>query len=89
MALTNPKAIAFIAALFPQFLDVARPLAPPYAALTLTFMAISLLALSAYAGLAVLARKRLNGWFASGWPQRVSGSVFCAFGLGLLRLTRP
>ena len=89
VALTNPKAIAFIAALFPQFLDVARPLAPQYAALTLTFMAISLLALSAYAGLAVLARKRLNGWFASGWPQRVSGSVFCAFGLGLLRLSRP
>lgn len=89
VALTNPKAIAFIAALFPQFLNVSRPLGPQYAALTLTFMAISLLALSTYAGVAVLARKRLNGWFASGWPQRVSGSVFCAFGLGLLRLSRP
>ncbi|CUA94549.1 LysE family translocator [Thiomonas bhubaneswarensis] len=89
VAVTNPKAIAFIAALFPQFLNVSRPLVPQYVALTLTFMAISLLALSTYAGLAVLARKRLNGWFASGWPQRLSGSVFCAFGLGLLRLSRP
>jgi threonine/homoserine/homoserine lactone efflux protein len=89
VALTNPKAIAFIAALFPQFLNVSHPLVPQYAALTLTFMAISLLALSTYAGLAVLARKRLNGWFASGWPQRVSGTVFCAFGLGMLRLSRP
>lgn len=88
VALTNPKAIAFIAALFPQFLRVNRPLAPQYATLTLTFMAISLLALSTYAGVAVLARKRLSGWFASGWPQRVSGSVFCAFGIGLLRLQR-
>ena len=88
VALSNPKAIVFIAALFPQFLTASRPLGPQYLALTLTFMAISLLALSTYAGLAVLARKRLSIWFASGWPQRVSGSVFCAFGLSLLRLQR-
>jgi threonine/homoserine/homoserine lactone efflux protein len=88
VALTNPKAIVFIAALFPQFISVAKPMAPQYAALTLTFMLISLLALSTYAGLAVLARRRLSVWFASGWPQRLSGSVFCAFGLGLLRLQR-
>ena len=88
VALTNPKAIVFIAALFPQFLSVTKPMAPQYATLTLTFMLISLLALSTYAGLAVLARRRLRTWFASGWPQRVSGSVFCAFGLGLLRLQR-
>ncbi|MDD4887123.1 MAG: LysE family translocator [Thiomonas sp.] len=88
VALTNPKAIVFIAALFPQFLSVTKPMAPQYAALTLTFMLISLLALSTYAGLAVLARRRLSTWFASGWPQRISGSVFCAFGLGLLRLQR-
>jgi len=88
VALTNPKAIVFIAALFPQFISVAKPMAPQYAALTLTFMLISLLALSTYAGIAVLARRRLGAWFASGWPQRISGSVFCAFGLGLLRLQR-
>ena len=88
VALTNPKAIAFIAALFPQFLSLSKPMAPQYAALTATFMAISLLALSTYAGLAVLTRRRLSAWFASGWPQRVSGTVFCAFGVGLLRLHR-
>ncbi|MDY0329588.1 MAG: LysE family translocator [Thiomonas sp.] len=88
VALSNPKAIVFIAALFPQFLTASRPLGPQYLALTLTFMAISLLALSTYAGLAVMARRRLKVWFASGWPQRVSGSVFCAFGLSLLRLQR-
>ena len=88
VALTNPKAIAFIAALFPQFLSATRPMGPQYAVLTATFMAISLLVLSLYAGLAVLTRKRLNTWFASGWPQRVSGTVFCAFGVGLLRLHR-
>lgn len=88
VALTNPKAIAFIAALFPQFLSASRPMGPQYAVLTATFMALSLLVLSLYAGLAVLMRKRLNTWFASGWPQRISGTVFCAFGVGLLRLHR-
>lgn len=88
VALTNPKAIAFIAALFPQFLTLSRPMVPQYVTLTATFMAISLLALSSYAGLAVLARRRLGIWFASGWPQRVSGTVFVGFGVGLLRLHR-
>jgi threonine/homoserine/homoserine lactone efflux protein len=88
VALTNPKAIAFIAALFPQFLSASQPMGPQYAVLTATFMTISLLVLSLYAGLAVLTRRRLNTWFASGWPQRVSGTVFCAFGVGLLRLHR-
>lgn len=88
VALTNPKAIAFIAALFPQFLTLSRPMAPQYIVLTATFMSISLLALSTYAGVAVLARRRLGTWFASGWPQRISGTVFCGFGIGLLRLQR-
>ena len=88
VALTNPKAIAFIAALFPQFLSPSRPMTPQYATLTGTFMLISLVTLSIYAGLAVLTRKRLRAWFSSGWVQRVSGGVFCAFGLGLLRLHR-
>ena len=88
VALTNPKAIAFIAALFPQFLSASQPMGPQYAVLTATLMTISLLVLSLYAGLAVLTRRRLNAWFASGWPQRVSGAVFCAFGVGLLRLHR-
>lgn len=88
VALTNPKAIAFIAALFPQFLSASQPMGPQYAVLTFTFMTISLLVLSLYAGLAALTRRRLNAWFALGWPQRGSGAVFCAFGVGLLRLHR-
>jgi threonine/homoserine/homoserine lactone efflux protein len=89
VALTNPKAILFIAALFPQFISLTKPMLPQYATLTLSFMLVSLLALSTYASLAVLARRRLKAWFASGWPQRASGVVFCAFGLALLRLRRP
>ena len=88
VALTNPKAIAFIAALFPQFLRTGQAALPQYAVLTATFMAMSLLALSSYAALAVLARRRLRGWFEAGWPQRASAGVFCAFGIAMLRLHR-
>ncbi|WP_297913144.1 LysE family translocator [Thiomonas sp.] len=88
VALTNPKAIAFIAALFPQFLRSGHAALPQYALLTGTFMAMSLLALSSYAALAVLARRPLRRWFDAGWPQRASAGVFCAFGLAMLRLHR-
>ncbi len=88
VALTNPKAIAFIAALFPQFLRPDHAALPQYAVLTLTFMTMSLLALSSYAALAVLARRRLRRCFEAGWPQRASAGVFCAFGIAMLRLHR-
>ena len=38
VALTNPKAVLFFTALFPQFLSPGRPLAPQFAILTGTFM---------------------------------------------------
>ncbi|WP_018913776.1 LysE family translocator [Thiomonas sp. FB-6] len=88
VAMTNPKAIAFIAALFPQFLRAGHPALQQYALLTGTFMAMSLLALSSYAALAVLARRPLRRWFDTGWPQRAGAGVFCAFGLAMLRLHR-
>jgi threonine/homoserine/homoserine lactone efflux protein len=88
VALTNPKAIAFIAALFPQFLQAGHPALPQYALLTGTFMVLSLLALSSYAALAVVARRPLRRWFEAGWPQRAGAGVFCAFGLAMLRLHR-
>lgn len=37
VCLSNPKAIVFLAALFPQFLDPGRPLAPQVAILAVTF----------------------------------------------------
>ncbi|MGI4777640.1 MAG: LysE family translocator [Janthinobacterium lividum] len=36
---SNPKAVLFFAAIFPQFLDPATPIAPQFAILALTFMA--------------------------------------------------
>jgi threonine/homoserine/homoserine lactone efflux protein len=86
IALTNPKAILFFTALFPQFLRPDRALAPQFLILTTTFMFFSFLILMLYGRLADTARF----WFAdetrSGWFNRVTGSLFLALGLGVLRL---
>ena len=86
IALTNPKAVLFFTALFPQFLRSDRPLAPQFLILTCTFMIFSFMSLMGYGMLAHAAR----GWFAdearSRWFNRVSGSVFFLLGLGMLRI---
>jgi len=86
VALTNPKAILFFTALFPQFLRSDRELAPQFLILTSTFMGFSFLSLMVYGLIAHAARD----WFAlesrSAWFNRISGSLFLALGLGMLRL---
>jgi threonine/homoserine/homoserine lactone efflux protein len=86
VALTNPKAVLFFTALFPQFLRSDLALAPQFLILTTTFMGFSFLSLMVYALLAHTAR----GWFAdegrSTWFNRVTGSLFFVLGVGMLRL---
>jgi threonine/homoserine/homoserine lactone efflux protein len=88
IALTNPKAILFFTALFPQFLRSDLSLAPQFLILTTTFMGFSFLILMLYGLVANAAR----GWFAEEsramWFNRVTGSLFLALGLGMLRLSR-
>ena len=86
VALSNPKAVLFFTALFPQFVDISKPVAFQFAVLTSTFMILSFLTLVFYAKSAV----SFKGWFSNGnrgiWVNRISGMIFIAFGLGLLRL---
>jgi threonine/homoserine/homoserine lactone efflux protein len=86
VALTNPKAILFFTALFPQFLRSDQALVPQFVILTSTFMAFSFLTLMVYGMLAHAVRT----WFAdehrAAWFNRVTGGVFFSLGLGLLRL---
>lgn len=88
VALSNPKAVVFFTALFPQFIDVARPVGQQFLILTATFMGLSFLALLLYAKGA----HAFRGWLAhptrARWFNRISGAVFIAFGLGLLRVSR-
>jgi threonine/homoserine/homoserine lactone efflux protein len=86
IALTNPKALVFFAALFPQFIDTASPLVPQFISLTGTLMFFSFAALMAYALLANYAKEWLAVPKRARAFNRISGSAFVLLGLGMLRL---
>lgn len=58
VALSNPKAIAFTTALFPQFISPDKPMAAQFAILILTFMFLSFACLFVYALLAAETKQR-------------------------------
>jgi homoserine/homoserine lactone efflux protein len=81
IALSNPKAIIFLTALFPQFLHVELPLTPQFVELILTLMVFSFLFLMAYAFLACRTKTWLTKIGSRQFFNRVSGSIFMAFGV--------
>jgi len=89
IATTNPKAILFFTALFPQFIDDHNPLLPQFLVLTGIFMAISFSSLMSYAFLARRARRFFLQPRLALWGKRIVGTVFIAFGAALLTLRRP
>lgn len=84
---SNPKAVLFFAAFFPQFLNPAAPFAPQFAVLALTFMLFEFTVLAGCAlGVSRIAPV-LRSSRAVRWFNRVSGGLFALLG-GLLLLTR-
>lgn len=86
LASTNPKAILFFTALFPQFLDVEHNLALQFFSMTAIFMLLSLISLLSYAFIF----KQASGLLAKGqrmiWFHRVTGGLFIGMGVLLLQL---
>jgi threonine/homoserine/homoserine lactone efflux protein len=85
---SNPKAIVFFTALFPQFIDTQSVLLPQYLVLAVTFAVLELFWLSFYAAIAV----RSSGWLsAPGRAKRfnqLTGGVFIGAGVLLSTTTR-
>lgn len=83
VALSNPKAILFGLAFFPQFIDPNTPLIPQAAILLSIFAMIELSSMCVYA----LGGTQMSRFLASPIKirrfNRVSGSVFILAGLGL------
>jgi len=84
---SNPKALLFFSAFFPQFIDPASPVLPQFALLAGTFLAgdaLMLLACAAGVG-------RVAGWLRQAhvvrWINRSCGGLFALMGAMLL-LTR-
>jgi threonine/homoserine/homoserine lactone efflux protein len=84
---SNPKAILFFTAFFPQFLNPIEPLAAQYSVLALTFIAaeFSVLAMCAF-GVSAIAPVLRSKWHMR-WINKVTGGLFATMG-GLLLLSR-
>jgi threonine/homoserine/homoserine lactone efflux protein len=84
---SNPKAVLFFAAFFPQFLNPAAPVVPQFAILALTFICLEFTVLT----LCALGVARLLPLLRSAgpvrWCNRVCGGLFALMG-GLLLFTR-
>lgn len=77
---SNPKAILFFTALFPQFIDPSAPLLAQYFIFTATFMVMEFSWLAIYA---LLGAKSSNWLFAKGRAKlfnRITGGVFIGAG---------
>lgn len=88
VALTNPKALLFFSALFPQFLVPGISLVSQFMLLTSTFCACALLSHTSYVFLAHTLSAQLGSYRRIRWFNRASGGLFILLGLSLLRLPR-
>jgi homoserine/homoserine lactone efflux protein len=82
--LTNPKALLFVSALLPQFIDPKRPLLFQLFILVSVTIAVDLVVLSSYA---FFAERGVRSFRASGfsvWLERVFGAALVLFGFRLL-----
>lgn len=73
---SNPKAIVFLLAVLPQFVDLRRPLVPQYSAMAVTMIGVDLAVMAVYTGLGA----SLLAWFSDPRHRRVMDIVFgCLF----------
>jgi homoserine/homoserine lactone efflux protein len=83
VSLSNPKSILFLSAVFPSFLDHAAPIAPQFAVMFVTIIAIVGLIHASYAAVSLRLRARLLGAGGRRWMGRVAGFSFAGLGVGL------
>jgi threonine/homoserine/homoserine lactone efflux protein len=84
---SNPKALVFFAALFPQFVDPAQPQGMQYLVLGATFVSFELFWLCSYASLGARATQWLSRPGRMRQFNRATGGVFLV-AAGLLASTR-
>lgn len=81
VAASNPKALIFMAALFPQFIDPAGPLAPQLAILIASMLVIEFGWIMAYAAGGDRLAARLSGPAAARLLNRITGGLLIVAGL--------
>lgn len=81
IAVTNPKAIVFLTALFPQFINTNSSLLPQFSVLILTLMSSSFFFLVLYSIIACKAKGWLSNPGRNRMVNKASGSLFIGFGI--------
>jgi homoserine/homoserine lactone efflux protein len=81
--ITNPKGIIFFAAIFPQFVDIARPQLAQYLILGATTFVTDLAIMMAYTALAAKVFRAMSEPAHLRWVNRGLGSLFVAAGVAL------
>lgn len=85
---SNPKALLFFSAFFPQFIDPQAAWGPQFFVLATTFVTCELTVLSVCA----VSAARIAPWLASGtrvrWVNRICGGLFGGMGVVLLTVRR-
>ena len=81
--ITNPKGIIFFAAIFPQFVDIARPQLVQYLILGATTFVTDLAIMMAYTALAAKVFRAMSEPVHLRWVNRGLGSLFVAAGVAL------
>lgn len=78
---SNPKAIVFFTALFPQFINITEPLISQYLVFALTFAALELIWLLFYSYLGAKSSKWLLQEGRAKFFNRITGGVFIGAGV--------
>jgi len=85
---TNPKALLFMSALLPQFIQPNQALFGQLCVLLTITIAVDLLVLSAYAILAIRGAQSFRSSRTGAWLERVFGAALIFFGVRLIVATR-
>jgi len=75
---SNPKAIVFMLAVLPQFLDPGAPLVPQYAVIAATMVAVDTVVMTGYTGLAARVLRLLRSPRQLQLTSRVFATLFFA-----------
>lgn len=83
VSISNPKAIVFFMSIFPQLIDLTKAYVPQFIILAATFSMLVVVIHTAYAVFAFLVKERLSSNRGNGILNKITGTVFIGFGIGL------
>lgn len=84
VGISNPKAIAFFTALFPQFIDPTRAYIPQFLTLIVTIEGISIVVLTSYALISSAVAPYLSSKKPMVLFNKLTGAAFIVFGFILI-----